>query len=483
MTTSAHTVRARTSRAKEAALVRFLVSTAGIALFFVAIFQAIDESIVPRDIASHARLSLLVLTPILLVLVQTSRLGVVAPSNLFATTFYVFHFGALFVLPLIGNLDYRIHASFERWLLDSGSIPHTILVASASFIGLAAGILFERRKSEGYDLTPFSRYSIRPDTMARAGAATAIASAGLWFYLVVGSGGIGALTSSYATYLERGLGALGGYINLGIGISAILLASTPWRKEHRLGVLALACFAGFGLPMGLRGEVLFPTVVALGLMAKRCGAPRIATHVPMILITLTIGLSLVSGLRVVREFGVANAPLTAILSAPADGLAELGGSLRPVRETVRWAQNGEPPALGATYLAPVQRPLAAIAGYSTDPHQDDSMMNVVILDRVGPIGFSSAAEAFHNFRLPGTILVHLLIGLLLGRIDRWRPDPLRLALSGVIMLPLLIHIRNSFISVPASWVIGAGLLLLLARPRQNGANTAPLRRPIGSPRP
>ena len=81
------------------------------------------------------------------------------------------------------------------------------------------------------------------------------------------------------------------------------------------------------------------------------------------------------------------------------------------------------------------------------------MFNVEIANRVGQIGGSPVAEAFHNFGTVGVVLFMAVLGALLVRLER-RSD----AVVGVVLLPLLIQVRNSFAPVPVQ--IGIGLLLV-----------------------
>jgi hypothetical protein len=86
-------------------------------------------------------------------------------------------------------------------------------------------------------------------------------------------------------------------------------------------------------------------------------------------------------------------------------------------------------------------------------------MNVLVKERVGEIGFSPVAEAYRNFGRIGVAVVFVVLGVVLAAFDsianpRWAT----LAIA-TIYLPLLINVRNSFISVPAQ--CAAGVLIVL----------------------
>jgi len=93
------------------------------------------------------------------------------------------------------------------------------------------------------------------------------------------------------------------------------------------------------------------------------------------------------------------------------------------------------------------------------PVRDDRLFNVEILDRVGPIGGSPVAEGYHDAGLFGVLLLLGAIGCAIGWLERRPATPLGHAAVGVLLLPLLGQIRNSFAPVPAQ--IAVGLLLLL----------------------
>jgi prepilin signal peptidase PulO-like enzyme (type II secretory pathway) len=104
---------------------------------------------------------------------------------------------------------------------------------------------------------------------------------------------------------------------------------------------------------------------------------------------------------------------------------------------------------------------------------DDRIMNILISRRVGPIGFSPVAEAYRNFGDAGPFLVMMLVGIILALLDR-RPRTAESQLAvAVVMIPLLINVRNSFVPIPAQLVMGAALLLLLLVLRRVSTASAP----------
>jgi hypothetical protein len=82
------------------------------------------------------------------------------------------------------------------------------------------------------------------------------------------------------------------------------------------------------------------------------------------------------------------------------------------------------------------------------------LLNVTVIKRAGPIGFSPVAEAYINFGESGVFAMFLLIGSLIAFFDN-QPSKIRYdILLGVSLVPVFIMIRNSFAHVPVQIIIG-----------------------------
>jgi hypothetical protein len=105
----------------------------------------------------------------------------------------------------------------------------------------------------------------------------------------------------------------------------------------------------------------------------------------------------------------------------------------------------------------VERAAARVLpGLQTTAAADDMrIMNVLVTDRVGPIGFSPVAEAYRNFGAVGVVLVLGLLGAGVAAIDRIANRGLAVLAIAILYVPLLINIRNSFVSVPLQCGLGA----------------------------
>jgi hypothetical protein len=242
---------------------------------------------------------------------------------------------------------------------------------------------------------------------------------------------------------------------LACGIVMAVTGKAGWHRTS--AIVAFVGFALVALPIGLRTEVMFPAVAAIvGL--GRCGKSFSSVKAGAVGVALLLLIPLV---REVRAVGVSALP-QALVSPRLDALVEMGESLRPVEQVVRWHAEGEPYQHGNSYWAPFERAgarvLPGVKPMAAD--NDLRLMNVLVLDRIGAIGFSPVAEAYRNFGPVGVVIVLGLLGMALGAIDTIRDRRRAVLAIATLYPPLLINIRNSFVSVPAQ--CAAAILVVLA---------------------
>jgi oligosaccharide repeat unit polymerase len=178
-----------------------------------------------------------------------------------------------------------------------------------------------------------------------------------------------------------------------------------------------------------------------------------------------IVLTIISLVRQVRQHGVGETSFEKISFLPSDGLAEMGASLRPVSAVIEWTDRGDDFLFGSSYLAPLDRILVYfIPGWTRPPiYEDKRVMGNVIGKRVGAVGFSMIAEAYINFSAVGVFTFMFLMGAFLARIECCQITLYRQMQVGVIILPLFMFIRNSFIFVPATTAIGLLCVFLIKK--------------------
>ena len=388
----------------------------------------------------------------MIVLAVRSPRGLLSAPVAFGAVLYVFHFGVVVAVALEGSGWSAISAVGRAWLVDDATIARALVASAIGIVTYTAGCM---TTWNGRTLRPLGRWTVDRGRLSVIGGLLAVISIGFVVSQLVGFAGLDAVVGPYSNYL-----ALPGRSSLSLALlllslSIVFVAASAWTRWHRWSVPLLITFGAIAFLLGLRGEILFPATAAVVIAARRRPTTsqfRLAVIGAMAILML---LSAISLGRTVRQTGIADAALAFDTAKPADALTELGSTLRPVVETIRWEEAGDEPALGATYWAPIDRALRSVLGTSTPVERRRTRHERGCRCRVGNIGYSSIAEAYRNFGLLGVLLVHFGLGLLIGSMSRWEADPFRLALMGVVLVPLLNHVRNSFVPVPLQIVLGA----------------------------
>lgn len=415
-----------------------------------------EDALVHSSLVTCAQWTVSVTVVSVWIVVLSAPRGAVSPSSAYFITLVVFHSGLAAVIA-VGYVPDETFPALKLWLYRPSTQTAMWLVAvgSSSYaIGVRAAHL--RRPS------PFLRreQSDRLDrVLARTSAMLMGASVVAWFAVTLLIGGPGILVGSYADFLRLTAGTPLPFVYHSIGLAAVMAAACPWSRAHRVTLAFFVAWAVFAFPLGLRGEILFPSVAALAIVSTR---RRILSSWRITVIAVAL-LAAIAAARQVRSVGVSSLSDTAVSANPLDGLAEMGASLRPVSEVVFWQQMGDPFDHGATYWAPIDRALVyVIPGWTRPPiDRDYRIMNILLMERVGPIGFSTVAEAYRNFATFGVIGVLMLLGLFMGRIDTWPNSAIHQAVAGTIMIALLGHVRNSFVPVPMQLLVGFTLTALV----------------------
>lgn len=375
-------------------------------------------------------------------LVERERGGIYRPSAMYLLVFGLFHGGLLLTVALRGSEGLTAYDS--SWIY-SGYTPeavHQVVLGMAVFT-LAAQLA--SGKSRAAVPVKDEQATGQRRGLAFLGLVIEFAGLGIFAGAVAAGGGFSLLSGGYAVFLQANEsdGALG-YGTLCIGVGAICAVVAGGRAR----VIGWAGFIGYAVVaflIGTRGAVLFP-LLALLVAEARCGRPlrRLWAIVGGLVVLVGIGI-----VRQTRLTGIALPSVTSILAAPLDAVAEMGFSLRPVVVVLGWHGSGEPFRDGSTLIAvPLRFIETLIGGPGGLPAYDDRLFNVEILRRVGPIGGSPVAEAYHNFGTVGVVLLLAALGVMVGRIERG-PNTALGAARVALLVPLLLQIRNSFAPVPA----------------------------------
>ena len=380
--------------------------------------------------------------------------GIWSASFSYLAVFCLFHFGLTFVF----GLSLPITSDAAPYLYDWFSGPsakEAVILACTGLVACGLGIRIALSLGKR-GMRARTEFTDSVNCFDFVGFLFVFLSVCGWFVIVFRSGGAGLLFSSYTHYMEATEGEPIPLIDYGVGLGMAFLAAATASRLRRLGFTTFIIWAVFAFPIGLRGEVLFPSVTALVISARRTKPLPISWTV-----LLTIGvLCAVALVKDLRQVGVENLGSSPASASPLSALTEMGGSLRPVVEVVTWIDTGDRFSNGSSYWAPFDRALYhLIPGWvRPEAEEDDRLMNVLVAKRVGEIGFSPIAEAYYNWGAYGVAFVMFLTGLLLGRLDLWHHTPTRHVALGVIVLELLMQVRNDFTPVPAH--IAAGLFVL-----------------------
>lgn len=371
----------------------------------------------------------------LAVLVRGHPQGLYRPAAAYLVVFGLFHGGLLLSVALRADPV----SEDARWLEDA----HTPQAVSLAVLAMAGYTLAAGLTGRGAPPVVASRGG---DVAGALGVVVQLAGLGIFAVALMRAGGIDLLSGGYHAFVEANQSDTGlAFGTLCAGTGAVLAVSAGGRARIA-GWAGFALYAAVAFPLGTRGEVLFPLVAMAVIEARRHRIRPLWTFLGAVTVLLLAGV-----VRQTRIGGLSPLSPSGWLTAPLDAVAEMGFSLRPVVVVLGW---DEPLRAGITFVAVPVRFLESFLGrHGGPPAYDDRLFNVEIANRVGQIGGSPVAEAFHNFGTLGVVLFMAVLGVLLVRLERWSD-----AVVGVVLLPLLIQVRNSFAPVPVQ--IGVGLLLV-----------------------
>lgn len=383
-----------------------------------------------------------------------ARAGVWSATGAYAAVFWCFHFGLIAALAsgLVGPMDLSL---WDRlWVLGPFGADAALLALVGSLaLTSGASLVHSWRSTDPKEERP-----IDGDDAAHphgpAGSVLVFAAILLWCGIVVTTSGTAGFFGSYGEYLqttaEFSTAMAGVWLGLGCGIVISVTGKLGWLRTS--AIAAFCCLALVALPLGLRGEILFPSVAAL-VASARCGralSPGKACAFVLILLVV------IPVVREVRNTGLQGLSHAVLEPRFFDAFVEMGASLHPVEKVVRWRAEGEAFEKGSSYWAPIERAAARVlpGARSTAAEDDMRIMNVLVTDRVGAIGFSPVAEAYRNFGALGVVLVLGILGAVLAAIDTIGDRRVAVLALATVYVPLLTNVRNSFVSVPAQCAVG-----------------------------
>lgn len=393
---------------------------------------------------------------------RITRSGFWSPATLFYVLLGVFHLGLVIHWGLEIDPMLPREADYFWFLGDVGmqSLVIVLIALAAYVLGATIFVVFypiDRATTvvEGPDA------DLRSKEYSAVGAWLTVMGVVGWFVVGLTLGNWTVFFGSYSNWLRvtGDSGVINGvYVLIGVGLGLALIA--PATRFVHFALVLFAVFASVAFFLGLRGEVLFPIAVAAAVIGFRRSMPGLAATTTA---ALTV-LFLISAAKLIRQLGIADTSFSWAEANPLTALAEIGSTIRVVATTVTWhSVNGEPFRGGDTYSASLLRLYEAVVTPLNRPqgHLDFRLMNSEIATRVGNVGGSAIAEAFHNWAVPGVVIVFLSAGVLFGYFSNMALTGTKIAIYVCIAVPLFNHVRNSFVPVVPTILASLVLVLLM----------------------
>lgn len=223
-----------------------------------------------------------------------------------------------------------------------------------------------------------------------------------------------------------------------INISFLFTLLDPKRNTYPLVVFFIWGLAAFSI--GIRGPVFYQCALTVAILISQ---GRIHLNYTKLSIVSVLFFSMLAYKFLERnDLDVDN------LFNPLSSIREMGGSLRPVREAHLWIKDGMSIFYGETYLAPIDRLFNKIFHLKEvlPGNMDERLMNVMIMNKAGPYGFSIVAEAYVNLKNYGVLLVSFLSVLLFKIVDSKIENKTIGVFSLIIAYLFFYHIRQAFVS-------------------------------------
>ena len=395
------------------------------------------------------------------------RLDWLSPAMIYLLVFGVFHLGLVVPWAL------GIHSiALPDWLVRYSVTPALTLVMVALLCYQAGACLGVSRRTGVVSRDP--RRSTQRYNVLLYQVGLAIACAGLLF-LVLGIHSIGVQRFLQASYIDTfrlvrehdprlfttslTLAPIGFYL---------AAACAPMRRLRWI-VALIAGWTVLIMFIGFRSFSLVAFATCLMILRKR----RFHLSAQVYLLGLLGFLVAIPVVRSMRNTGLANRSITEAIREfkPLAAVEEMGGSLEPLVYTLRLMEN-ESFRWGKTYWQALKRVAPNLSlqcqGGAYMPLEDLPPTHWVTrlaapwkYAHYGGIGFSGVAEPYMNFGVGGLIVYFVLIAMALVSVERLDcSNPVRLAMWGAMLGPLLLTTRGSFDSFfrPAIW----GLVIVLA---------------------
>ncbi|MBB4798270.1 hypothetical protein HNP32_002014 [Brevundimonas bullata] len=358
----------------------------------------------------------------------------------------VFHFG---LLPAYLLSDKGVPLSRVQIWISQDVFVRPALEACLVFVLAFTLAILTVRASARADRVPRLIETVQSPMIYRVALLGLIICTAAWFVFVMGI----LRPKNYVDYIilfERNA-ALGNLIGiLHTAIPATFFLATQNARKLWVPLLIFGIWAIFAFPLGLRGEVLFPIALTIPLLMTQ---GRLRIHWSFLTLAV-LGVFFASAVVASSRVGGSMSDTLAYAS-PLTTISELGGSLRPSYEVERWLQQGDTFRLGSTYYAPFERTFLGLIPLveRLPANEDYRLMNVLIMQRAGPYGFSIVAESVINFGFLGALAMGALFGIAITTSASRLVANQQTLIQASILFGAFIHIRQSFVSAFGATVV------------------------------
>lgn len=402
----------------------------------------------------------------------------------------VFHFGYI-VADAVGWQEFRFfeNGGMAYWFELAGW--YSILALGSLGVGTAlsfATVPTKRDRREASEDSARMRLSL--NAAFRIGAVLLLASVVALIFL---AGSVGNILRFSRAEIFAGVGDTRGFgFFLSVAPSATVLMVTAAHTARQKWIaypLAVIAFVGL-LFLGYRSNALFPALI--GAIIWRKLGRKIPLHiVGSSLVFVILAIPAVSYLRSTgpyQEISLQDIARSVEQSDPAAVVMQLGGVTAPLAFTLKRIPREESFRYGQSYFLALADAIPNLGFQIAESGRakvrrggvldKDALSRLSpsdwytyqvsrwLFDRGGGAGYSTIAEAYLNFGLPGVVIFFSSLGFVLGRLDQanLRISSNALILTGAFLWPLMKTVRNTFgvFVKPAGFIILTILLWRLA---------------------
>lgn len=389
---------------------------------------------------------------------------------LFFTLFLLFHLGLIWTLGLGGEVPvFAVSPTADLWV-------RTPFLGQAVWLSCLGAVVYTAvcvamRPQGSSETTGSLTADESGPRLGAVGIIMELSGLGVLVATLMSSGGLALLTGGYVQFLESAQSAGVAYSIWLIGTGACL-SQVGTRKIRRIGLSSFATYAVIFFPLGLRGSVLFPLLVLLAIRAMTGRRLRA--------IYLAVGavgaLALASVVRLSRV-GLETNQDSSWYSSALSTISELGFSLRPTVEALRWEASGMSHTMFVSFFAvPIRTVEKVIGWHGGPPAVDMRLFNVKVFTLAGPIGGSPIAEGYDAAGTWGLVIVMAILAIVICSVSKPKTlDSVSVSRFAVVMLPVVVAVRNSFAPVVVQVSLGLAILYLSSLgARHSSSRSAPI---------